>query len=620
MEGIGCPARQSVYHDPSTYTFRISPTRTHRGHNHDLDLCDQDFKNNFIRHTCLSEICNGYSAAQILSTLRGHDGRYPEMKAAMEEAGGQYLTVQDITNYGRKYLEEHRDSRFIGSQFSVDQQMEEVRHYLVHEQEGWNCELYEVARTDSHRARGIVWIKKSCIDALKRFGKIFLLDATHDTNWLQWQLYTILVRDSSCSWIPAGHTLTATQDSEVLQRALVQLKVWCGGSSLLSSLGFWSEWDPQYAVTDDSAVEKKAIREAFPGLSAGGTRPLHLLCTVHYERNIRKQFPGAANEVTRGHLLTALRNNLTEESCRKSLDQAVANASERRKSYIRRNMMSNTREWAHWARAFSALLQVGNTNPLEGYHSALKHGKKTNMRRFSLLGAVKMVNATDGHFFDRAKRKRQHFRGHISAMASFVPGIASLPAPVQKLMEPEIRKGKAMYDGDELPRSDSYVGPDSTSIGRSVAHCGCHFFRKWNLPCKDIIYFHFKNGSIPEDIWRRLSDLWKESGFELYFATASPARKADEERASDQRQEARALEEMLRASSFTVEDQAFSLLAPDDARRFLSWRTTSLQEVIRTALSDKITLPQWLELERQRSQNPAAIVPQKRPFPFREEF
>ena len=371
-EGHSCPARLTITHfiGPDTFHLARPRDRTNNnapcpGHTHTLDLLDQTKKNDFIRYICAAEISNGYTPAQIHTTLNGSNGRNPAMELALQEAGGSYLTSQDVRNYGASWLREHRDPRFISASFSVDQQIEEVRSHLLHElAPHWFFEDYEVTRPDSHRARGIVWMKKDRVSTLQRFGTLFLLDATHDTNWLGWQMYTILLRDSVSSWVPAAHILTATQDANVLSRGLVQLKVWCGGNTRADWYGFHSRWDPHYIVTDDSNVEKKAVRDAFPGLAAGGTQPLHLLCKVHFERTIRKHFPGDDNAATRDLLLMALRNNRTKASCLQSLEAAIEKCpTAKGKAYIRKNLTNNTGEWAHWARVFSPLLLQVNISP-----------------------------------------------------------------------------------------------------------------------------------------------------------------------------------------------------------------------------------------------------------------
>ena len=71
------------------------------------------------------------------------------------------------------------------------------------------------------------------------------------------------------------------------------------------------------------SVEKKAVHEAFPGLSTGGSEITHLLCRVHYDRNIRKNFPGDSYAATRRHLMSALRFDKTQEKCNRSIAAAI---------------------------------------------------------------------------------------------------------------------------------------------------------------------------------------------------------------------------------------------------------------------------------------------------------
>ena len=177
-----------------------------------------------------------------------------------------------------------------------------------------------------------------------------------------------------------------------------------------------------------------------------------------------------------------------------------------------------------------------------------------------------------------------------------VPALRRFPVPVQKLIAKEIYKGKAMWEEDDRPRADCYVGPDTLTIGKDVVYCGCPFFKKWNLPCKDILFYHFQ-GSLPPSIWQRLGDLWEESGFEIYFATDRVAvetqQSTEEQQAIQARQEARQLEEMLRAHSFAAERQAFQLLAPDNAREYLQWRNSTLNRIVHDSLETQLTVTQW---------------------------
>ena len=42
-------------------------------------------------------------------------------------------------------------------------------------------------------------------------------------------------------------------------------------------------------IYTDSASEQLAIKKAFPGVKEGELQPLHLLCTVHSDRTLRRK-------------------------------------------------------------------------------------------------------------------------------------------------------------------------------------------------------------------------------------------------------------------------------------------------------------------------------------------
>ena len=248
---------------------------------------------------------------------------------------------------------------------------------------------------------------------------------------------------------------------------------------------------------------------------------------------------------------------------------------------------------------------------MEGYHLAVNYGNKDKLPRFSLQGIVKLLNATDRRFYDRARRQATLFRSTVTHEANMVPALRQFPVPVQKLIAKEIYKGKAMWEEGDRPREDCYVGPDTITIGEDVAYCGCPFFRKWNLPCKDILFHHFQQ-TLPSTIWDRLAQLWEESGFEIYFATDRVAaviqHNGEEQKAIEARQEARQLEEMLRAHSFAAERQAFQLLAPENALQYLSWRNSRLNDVLYHALKGEVTVSNW------STETNTPLLPQNEPL------
>lgn len=79
------------------------------------------------------------------------------------------------------------------------------------------------------------------------------MDSTHKTNFWKWRLFTITVRDQYGAWIPAAQFIVEKEDSVSVGEALRHLRA------------LVPEWEPQFFVVDDSAVEQNGIKIAFPG-------------------------------------------------------------------------------------------------------------------------------------------------------------------------------------------------------------------------------------------------------------------------------------------------------------------------------------------------------------------
>ncbi|KAF8421730.1 hypothetical protein BGX38DRAFT_1239967 [Terfezia claveryi] len=50
-------------------------------------------------------------------------------------------------------------------------------------------------------------------------------------------------------------------------------------------------------MTDDSAIEQRTIRLAFPGLNAGEQEVAHLLCSVHSNRTLLRRLGSNAHNI-----------------------------------------------------------------------------------------------------------------------------------------------------------------------------------------------------------------------------------------------------------------------------------------------------------------------------------
>ena len=99
---------------------------------------------------------------------------------------------------------------------------------------------------------------------------LIIMNFTHYINALRWYLYTMMIQNKFESWISAVHLLSAYKNSDILKRALQQLKIWC-----------MREWNLCYMLTDDSAAKQVTVKKAFLKLKAKKQKVNHLLCKVH---------------------------------------------------------------------------------------------------------------------------------------------------------------------------------------------------------------------------------------------------------------------------------------------------------------------------------------------------
>lgn len=175
------------------------------------------------------------------------------------------------------------------------------------------------------------------------------MDATHKTNWLGWLLYTIVVCNQYGSWLPVAQFVTSDGDGDIVAAALQTLKRWCKEVNY--------KWQPRYILTDDSAVEQKAVKLAFRGLIDGEQEVDHLLCQVHSERTLRRRLAGEKYASSRSHLLRALKYCRTRPGCMESIDLAIQMApDETTKKYISEHWKATAAQWANYAREHSPLL------------------------------------------------------------------------------------------------------------------------------------------------------------------------------------------------------------------------------------------------------------------------
>ena len=97
----------------------------------------------------------------------------------------------------------------------------------------------------------IVFARRDLLDTLKARGYLTMMDSTHQTNHLDWKLFTLTVCDGYGTWVPCAHFLSKYEDHDIVARCLDVV--------IEASDG----WHPRYFMTDDSVAEQLAVKKCF---------------------------------------------------------------------------------------------------------------------------------------------------------------------------------------------------------------------------------------------------------------------------------------------------------------------------------------------------------------------
>ena len=171
-------------------------------------------------------------------------------------------------------------------------------------------------------------------------------------------------------------------------------------------------------------------------------------------------------------------------------------------------------DWANYARCHSSiLLQVPTTNPVESWHSALKHGVKQEMLTWSLRGIVQHVANVALGYDKRAEKARREWRQGHYADSNLYPGLSKLPGPIQLLILSEREQGELLVQEGVEPREFDPAEPS----------CDCLFFRQYQLPCRHLFQVDMLIGNVfREQDWAEVSSAPIYRVFTNKFTTVEP--------------------------------------------------------------------------------------------------
>lgn len=184
--------------------------------------------------------------------------------------------------------------------------------------------------------------------------------------------------------------------------------------------------------------------------------------------------------------------------CEQSVAEVIAAApTADLKQYIRKEWQATEPDWVNYARCHSSiLLQVLTTNPVEGWHSALKHGVKQEMLTWSLRGIVEHVANISLKYDKRAEKDRRNWKqGHYADSVQY-PGLEKLPGPIQLFIFREREEGLVLIQ----------EGADPREFDSEETFCDCLFFRQYQLPCRHLFQVDILTGKVfREEDWAEVS-------------------------------------------------------------------------------------------------------------------
>lgn len=145
-------------------------------------------------------------------------------------------------------------------------------------------------------------------EALRDFGAVVLLYSMPDTNALYWRLFTLLVRDSGASWLPAARFLVSNTSGVVIQAALTEIK------RLVPA------WKPRYVIPDYESAEADGITSF---AQVHQLDVVVLACQWRWKMKVERDLAGSQLLECRELIWLAIYSSVNERECQRYGEMAL---------------------------------------------------------------------------------------------------------------------------------------------------------------------------------------------------------------------------------------------------------------------------------------------------------
>ncbi len=104
--------------------------------------------------------------------------------------------------------------------------------------------------------KGFVFAYSNQLKKLEWHGWLTLIDSIHKTNQYNWCLFTLYICDTYRCWNVGTHFFVSNEDADTVAEALIII------------YNKYYNWSLHYILSDQSSIEAKSIKKAFPNITA----------------------------------------------------------------------------------------------------------------------------------------------------------------------------------------------------------------------------------------------------------------------------------------------------------------------------------------------------------------
>ncbi|CAB5203214.1 unnamed protein product [Rhizophagus irregularis] len=318
-----CHAKIRVLWLISLEIVRIERYKDSPNHTHTVLDSDRIKRSQAVRILVENEAVKNYSPPAITVAVREYATELGLGTSVSE------LKRKEVSNIKYKVRGPMESHLFCNSDLKSD--ISESISFLI--EKGYRVENYHVSHRSTKSTKsikGIVFAHPTQLEKLRSHGWLTLIDSTHKTNKYDWRLFTLYVRDTYGCWNVGAHFFVSNEDCDTVSEAL----------KIVHSS--FCHWIPRYILSDQSSIEAKAIKKAFPGISAGEQECEVILCVVHVTRTWMTKI----YEKQTRNVMNAAMHKRTKIGCEKLVQDAINDCPVPAiQNYIKRNFMKNTQQW-----------------------------------------------------------------------------------------------------------------------------------------------------------------------------------------------------------------------------------------------------------------------------------